>query len=145
MVPVSAEQKTKNKLRQNVESSDDTCRWYLIQNSQIQRKRNGKPIYFDFPKPTKPHPILVTTLITDIPARRFTCYVRSATVVTSIVHYQHIRCLRTCKLNRDGHIDDKWMWSVPESLCTQGNLSCPEPTDSYLFDELEDTNFGSPW
>lgn len=141
--PVSDTLITRQIIR-NITDPDPQPRWFLITNKNIVRRSKDTILHFDFKFPDKPHPILVIALTSALPGKRYLCHVRSASRATAIDHYQHTRCIRSCVLNKDGYIDDKWMWSVPADLCNTVTFSCEEPIDSYVFDSLDEYNFGSP-
>lgn len=141
-VATSTSQAYKNRMKQNVENLDEQYTWYLIPNASIERPKKGRTIFFDAPRREKPHPVIVIGAITSTPEGRVTCFVRSSTCPSSIKHYEHTKCVKTCKLDRVGYLDSKFSWSVPEAQCNSTTFSCEEPSDSYLFDEIEES---FPW
>ena len=130
----------------NILNLDEKCTWYVVPNASIQRPEKGKTRQFGqphrnkpHPNPTKPHPVLLIGVFTQTPEGRITCVVRSSTFETALEHYKHTKCERTCKIDLNGYLDEKYVWSVPESLCNPNTYSCAEPSDSYLLDEIEET------
>ena len=134
----TATQAHKNRMKHNVQNLDEQYPWYLIPNPSIERSKSGRKIFFDFPKREKSHPVLVIGVFTSTPQSRASCVVRSSSRATSIEHYEHSRCLKTCKLNLNGYLDDKFLWSVPENQCNSNTYSCHEPSNSYVLDDLEE-------
>ena len=135
---------TIRQIKKNVTDPDPEPRWFLITNVNIVRRSKNKIIHFDYPNSQKKHPVLITAVTSALPGKRYLCHVRSASRATTIDHYEHSRCRHSCVLNKNGWIDDKWMWSVPTDQCNQTSFSCEEPFDSYIFDYLEPSSFGSP-
>jgi hypothetical protein len=127
----------KNRLMHNVQHLDEQYTWFLIPNQLITRSKKNNLIIFDSSNAEKARPVLVINIITSSPVGRATCFVRSASIPSSIKHYQHTRCVRTCKITRDGYLDAQFVWSVPESHCNSSTYSCTENSHSYVFDKLE--------
>jgi hypothetical protein len=134
----TATQAHKNRLKHNVQNLDEQYPWYLVKNPAIELFQKERKISFDFQNREKAHPILVIGVFTSTPQSRISCVVRSSSRSTSIEHYEHTKCVRTCKLNLNGFLDDKFIWSVPENQCNSNTYSCHEPSNSYVLDDIEE-------
>lgn len=137
-MPKTASRLQKDSARSRIETLDDQYRWYIVPNAHIERRQKGKTVLLPASPQTRAHPVLAMPQFTNAPQARLRCFVRSSTRKSVIEHYQHTRCERSCRIDRNGFLDARFVWSVPESQCTTMTYSCTEPVDSYLFDEIEE-------